>query len=344
MCGSRVSRPFLSGADRVHDTPGTFHYRLCASCSSVFQDPRVLQEDLALCYARDYYTHQDPGLPPSPVSEADRPLGSTRNLVRRSIVSALQGVRMPGPLGLLGRVLGCSRWLRQRAFYDRLMDELLPRSPERLKALDIGCGNGYLLSALDRAGWDAEGVEWDATSAEFARSAVRKDVRVGDFFQLDLPLNHYSLVSLSHVFEHLPEPRHALKRIAELLKTGGIAVLIWPNPHCVGAKFFKADWRPWEVPRHIVLPAHTAVMREAINYGLQPVSSRTLADHALQFFEESGNLQTNRTAFSRLIGRRLAYRALEFWERFLVLLGRPAGEEIVVVLKKATDSREKGGS
>ena len=57
MCEGSAEVHLSAVPDRFCGVPGTFSYRRCRSCGSVFQDPRVLEEDLAICYPASYYTH-----------------------------------------------------------------------------------------------------------------------------------------------------------------------------------------------------------------------------------------------------------------------------------------------
>src|SRR5687768_11951636 len=65
-CGAPGSRPWLSAHDLLHGIPGTFDYRRCRRCRTVFQAPQVADESLAECYPDEYFTHEAPadgGLP-----------------------------------------------------------------------------------------------------------------------------------------------------------------------------------------------------------------------------------------------------------------------------------------
>ena len=58
----RVVKPFLLGRES-HEArvaaclAGDYRYVRCAGCRSVYQSPRVVEEDLHLCYPGGYYTH-----------------------------------------------------------------------------------------------------------------------------------------------------------------------------------------------------------------------------------------------------------------------------------------------
>jgi SAM-dependent methyltransferase len=215
-----------------------------------------------------------------------------------------------------------------------LIDELIPRAPVSLRALDVGCGEGSLLTALQRAGWEATGVEWDPRAAEIARRQSGRPVHPGDFRRIDLPGGAYHLVALSHVLEHLGDPVSALRRIEEFLAPGGRAVLLYPNPESLGARVFRDAWFPWEVPRHLVLPSSRALAREAWRAGLTVERIRTTARFAPNFFARSRKYRSARPGEPIDVTVSVLDHAAGLLERLLVALGLNLGEEVVVSLVK----------
>jgi SAM-dependent methyltransferase len=283
----------------------------------------VIAEDLPLCYPAGYYTHHlSPPAGPSSKAASAPP----RRFIRRHVVSAVQG----GPRRtLVGRVLTVSRFLREQAFYG-LLDELIPREPDPGRALEIGCGAGGMLRLLARVGWQAEGLEWDPEAAAVARQTSRCLVQVGDFMGAELPVARFSLILLSHVFEHLRDPRCVLRRLAALLRAGGRAVLIYPNPDSLGARLFGEHWVHWDPPRHLVLPPRRALRLLAPAFGLRVLSVRTptrMPEHGFAASRAYAAGQAFSAARTDAGDRLLAAGA-----RLLAPLG--LGEEVVMVLGK----------
>jgi SAM-dependent methyltransferase len=231
----------------------------------------------------------------------------------------------------LGRVLGLSSRLRARAFF-HLVDELIPRWPHRLRALEVGCGAGALLVKLDMAGWEVDGLEWDTVVAGVARARSGRPVYEGDFFETELPTGEYQLVVLSHVFEHLENPVAALRRIKELLAPGGRGVLFYPNPESVGARAFGDAWAPWDAPRHLVLPPLRSLAKAAERVGLKPLKWSTRTGRSAARFARTGALET-----SPLLDISMAGRATAAVARALTALGWGVGEEAIIVLQKCSE-------
>jgi len=83
--------------------------------------------------------------------------------------------------------------------------------------LEVGCGDGALLSELHRRGFGGrvEGIELSATAAAIARSRTEIDrVEVYDGAHIAAPDRAYELGVISHVLEHVRDPRALLAETA----------------------------------------------------------------------------------------------------------------------------------
>ena len=124
----------------------------------------------------------------------------------------------------------------------RLRD-FLPHYQAGMRVLDIGAGAGFFSYVLRAQGIDSDGIEPNEHYAEFARSQLGlASVRTG--FLLDITQrDHYHLITINHVFEHLPEPRAALAHMHSLLTTGG-RVLMENDKSLLHTKQGKAPATP----------------------------------------------------------------------------------------------------
>jgi 2-polyprenyl-3-methyl-5-hydroxy-6-metoxy-1,4-benzoquinol methylase len=296
----------------------------------VFQDPRVVTEDLSLCYPGEYFTHQAPDVS-STAPQTDLRL---RARLRQAVMASVRQAPISGAIGWLGGLLAKSRRLRERAFYG-VMDEMLPFKPGAARALEVGCGAGRLLKALAQAGWQVEGVEWDETAADIARQTTGRRVTVGAFQDTALPVAAYDLVVLHHVIEHLPDTQGCLRKIADILAPGGRAVLVYPNVESLGALVFREYWYPWEAPRHLVLPAARSIRKAARAIGFGAASIKSSARHAQTFIAYTRYYRRGEPLNPRAASITFQDRLFAFCERALMAIGLKLGEELVIVLEKA---------
>ena len=89
------------------------------------------------------------------------------------------------------------------------------------KILDVGCGDGALLSELRRRrfGQILEGVEITEAAVQIARERVEIDsVRLYDGAHLEMPDAAFDLGIVSHVLEHVPDPAALLAEVGRACK------------------------------------------------------------------------------------------------------------------------------
>ena len=100
-------------------------------------------------------------------------------------------------------------------------------------------------------GWDVVGIELSAYAAEFSRQTYGLDVRTGTLEETAFPDDHFDVVALWDVFEHVLDPKATLAEIGRVLKPGGLFIASLPNPTGFEAKLFGAHWLGWDRPRHL---------------------------------------------------------------------------------------------
>jgi len=119
------------------------------------------------------------------------------------------------------------------------------------KILDIGCGSGDFLLRMKEKGWDAYGVDTSKEACYLAREKLKEKVYNCELEQCCFPNNHFDIVTLWHVLEHVPNPNHMLKEINRILKSDGILILEVPNIGNLGFKLTKEYCFALDVPRHL---------------------------------------------------------------------------------------------
>ena len=83
------------------------------------------------------------------------------------------------------------------------------------RTIEIGCGEGSVLSLLRDADWEVMGVELSLSGATAARSRGLH-VETYDGGRIPIADNSFDLVVLSHVVEHLENPRLVLREAARI--------------------------------------------------------------------------------------------------------------------------------
>jgi len=328
VCRAPGSRERFSSPDLLLSVPGTFRYVECETCRTVYQSPRVREDDLASCYPAGYFTREGAGWTPTPA-----PAGSARDRLRRAIRCAADGVpdaTLSAPVRLVGSALALVPSLRRRARFG-LVDGLEPPVGRPGRCLEVGPGLGVDLFCLRALGWDAHGLEVDPVAAARARETSGCEVTVGTLESADYAPGSFDLVYMSHVLEHLPDPARALRRCLELLAPAGRLVLVYPNPSALTARLFGRFSCVFEPPRHLVLPAVAASLSLLRSLGFAGTRAATSPRHAATYFAASRVQRAGgRWDWSKPREPALVDRALAATEAVLVVLGAAVGEEAVV--------------
>lgn len=106
------------------------------------------------------------------------------------------------------------------------------------KALDVGCGYGYVVDLLRSFGYSVFGVDVSSCALKWARGFLSRKPRSFTLVLCDaqkpLPFNiKFDLITCFEVLEHLLDPISAIANIRDLLKPNGIVVARTPNKFAV---------------------------------------------------------------------------------------------------------------
>jgi 2-polyprenyl-3-methyl-5-hydroxy-6-metoxy-1,4-benzoquinol methylase len=148
---------------------------------------------------------------------------------------------------------------------------ILRRLPgDRLKVLDVGGGDGWLLTkirAMDRRVVLTQVVDIDR-GAEAAALRQGHEYFCGliEDFETD---TRFDLVLMLNIIEHVADPAAVLARVRATLAPNGSILLKTPNTDSWDARIFRdRDWGGYHCPRHWVLFDGTSIMRVAQKAGL----------------------------------------------------------------------------
>lgn len=114
--------------------------------------------------------------------------------------------------------------------------------PERGRLLDVGCACGFFLRVAQDAGWEAEGVEPSAWSAEYGRSKLGVSITPGTLREVRFSEESFDVVTMWDVLEHMPDPTAELREVYRVLKPGGLLVVNYPNAGSLLARLAGRAW------------------------------------------------------------------------------------------------------
>lgn len=128
--------------------------------------------------------------------------------------------------------------------------QVLSRHKRTGRILDIGCATGIFLDGMKNHGWDCIGIEPNAIAADYAKEHFGLTVFSDYLSNIQLPDNHFDVITLWDVFEHVYDSHQLIEHVYKLLKPGGILMGSMPNGDSWERYIFGKHWVGWEVPRH----------------------------------------------------------------------------------------------
>lgn len=138
---------------------------------------------------------------------------------------------------------------RDHALLDRMLAPVLPHFAGCRRVLDLACGPGIFVHALQRQGIHARGVERSPMAVRYAR-AIGLDIAEDDALDyLSRQSGEYDGLLCSHFVEHLPIDvlQHLMALIAQALQPGGVAVFVFPDPESIRSQLLGF----WRDPEHV---------------------------------------------------------------------------------------------
>ncbi|HUE11205.1 MAG TPA: class I SAM-dependent methyltransferase [Steroidobacteraceae bacterium] len=102
--------------------------------------------------------------------------------------------------------------------------------PDRASVLEIGAGNGALLSHLRALGFgELVGIEPSRDAVKSAAPDLRGLIRVESFDPARFPTAHFSLIIANQTLEHVGDPYGLISAARSLLKPGGALMIVSHN-------------------------------------------------------------------------------------------------------------------
>jgi 2-polyprenyl-3-methyl-5-hydroxy-6-metoxy-1,4-benzoquinol methylase len=133
-------------------------------------------------------------------------------------------------------------------------EELLDK--DRRTILDIGSGPGLFLNRGKERGWEVTGVEPSKLAFEYSSKGLGLNI-YNMFLNEDTKndIDHFDVIHMSEVLEHIPNPKELLNIAYEKLNLGGLVCVVVPNDFNSFQIALQevCEYDPWWVapPHHI---------------------------------------------------------------------------------------------
>jgi len=154
--------------------------------------------------------------------------------------------------------------------------------------LDVGCGDGTMVGALDRIGFTHVcGCDPFITQEKTFDNGARLLKS-----ELSGVPGVWDLIMLHHCFEHVPNPAATARMICEKLKPGGLCLLRFPNVDSVEFTRYGENWWGLHAPRHYFLLSQKALklVWQATGMHIEQIWCDSQPDHYIYSYEYMLNL------------------------------------------------------
>ena len=204
-----------------------------------------------------------------------------------------------------------------------ILNQLDQIFPNRGKILDVGAATGIFLALAQKRKWQVTGVEPSTWAVRLASEKYNLNLIENTFEKVKLPAGNFQVITMIDFIEHVPHPKEAVRKAANLLQPEGILVIVTPNIKSLVARLAGKRW--WHYR-----PAHLAFFTWS--------SLTTLLEQAgFQLLKKSTYIWTFSLYY--LLSRFDSLRALWsppklalFWKKVQVKL--PLGDSFVIFAAK----------
>ena len=140
------------------------------------------------------------------------------------------------------------RAMKERTYRGFL--EALPEPPAGARLLDVGCALGCLLGVARERGFEAYGIDVNASAVARARGEFGDRVSAAALDAEPFPGRRFHVVTLVDVLEHVPDPVALLAAVHRRLEPDGRILAVLPNAAGFVARVLRARW-PHYAPEHL---------------------------------------------------------------------------------------------
>jgi len=287
VCGAKTPVPLYSGFDRLFGIEGEFKVVTCSNCGFVYSNPRLPEREMEKFYPEQYYSFQ----------EWTEEVGFFRAFYRKM------------------------KWKSLSRFNMTRMSSV-PRFIISGRIMDFGCGSGGILGILKKIGWETYGIEKNEEAVKYARSKGL-EVFAEDLKFINFPDEHFDVIRMHSVVEHLYDAPQILGEIHRILKKDGSLLLICPNIAGFSSRLFKSRWFHLDLPRHLYHFSLTSLTRLLKKHNYRIFSIRSCGSGgilgSLDYLLNEKNKKYGTKLCDNKVLRLIVFLTLEFWVNRLKL-------------------------
>ena len=176
---------------------------------------------------------------------------------------------------LSGRFDPIGAWLARHRSYAALSSLRPLKFPRDARIVDVGCGNGELLRALQSAGFTRLlGLDpFVARDIDLGGGLMVKRAELVDLVDEPDQSKSFNLVMFHHSLEHIDNPALALRSAWKALLPGGYCIVRIPTVSSYAWRYYGVNWCGLDAPRHLMLHSRRSIALMAVSCGFEIVGS-----------------------------------------------------------------------
>jgi SAM-dependent methyltransferase len=173
-------------------------------------------------------------------------------------------------------------------YYDRARFELHPviaASLDRLarcvasfrstnRWLDVGYGEGGLLTVVEQQGWCCHGTEVSPAALKYGHERGWV-VGADGSDDMRFPTGGFDVVTMIELIEHVTAPDEFFRSAARWLRPGGLLYLTTPNANSLNRRILGVDWSVISPPEHLTIWSPRGLGRALLRAGFRIERVRT---------------------------------------------------------------------
>lgn len=186
--------------------------------------------------------------------------------------------------------------------WDKEISEIKRFDKKRSNILDVGSCMGDFLYAAKKEYKQCTGIEVAENMAAFTEQQLNIKVFRTSFLDIDFK-EKFTCVHLSHIIEHVPNPKDWLRKVKDVLEEDGVLAMSVPHMHSLDRRFKlflkriglrKGNWKDnTRTPDHLFEPTIPSTIRFLNDNGFR----------ILEYYTYSRKDMDAKTLFGRIYNR-----------------------------------------
>ncbi|MEM7540057.1 MAG: class I SAM-dependent methyltransferase [Pseudomonadota bacterium] len=141
--------------------------------------------------------------------------------------------------------------------------------------LDVGCSAGFIVKAATEAGFEAWGVDLEAAAINYGKHSLGlANLSHGQLLSCDFPDQHFDVISMYDVIEHVPELPAFVEELKRILKPDGIIDIGTPDVGHWRVPRDLGEWSEIKPSEHLYYFSYLTLARLLNRHGLRIVKKR----------------------------------------------------------------------